>query len=417
LKQQPVLVALALAASLYAVSPTPARAQEPSASPDFRVSVDRVQITAVVTDLKGRHVPDLKIGDFRVLDGGDPQQLTSCEFARLARSNPTAQGALASHQGGAAPNSTPFSSASRAEAARTLLFLVDDESLAATTLSAVHAALKSVIGKNLQPGDLAAVVRSSSGNISPGQFTSDKRLLLESAANIRWQPGSRANPGVLPQTTGPVIGEVNGASIADDSEDRTVHALRDSISVLQDLPGRKAIVLISQSLFIGTNYASRDGSRDATCVGQLVDKALRAGVVIYAADPTPLSPLIPDASYNLTSIGAHGIPTYSARKVTSMVVGYSHRAPLLLEMYRSGLRALAEGTGGQMAADTDLANALTRFTGDLQDYYLLTYKPRDPQRYFSPQPGAAPPFRSIKVEAARAGLHVRTYAGYIAPVR
>jgi hypothetical protein len=66
----------AVAAALF----TAAHAQD---APIIRVSVDRIQIGAVVTDAKGRHVTDLGLGDFTVLDGGKPQRVTSCEYIRL----------------------------------------------------------------------------------------------------------------------------------------------------------------------------------------------------------------------------------------------------------------------------------------------------------------------------------------------
>ena len=415
--------AFAFGAALFHLQGT-AWAQEAAQSPAFRVSVNRVQITAVVTDSKGRHVPGLKMADFRLLDGGDPQELTSCEYIRLAEAG-AASPAAHTHlrQGLTAP---PFSVAhelSRAEVQRVIVFLADDESFAAATMPAVRGALRNAIERNIGLGDLAAVIRTSSGNSSLEQFTSDRRILLESAGKIGWQPGSRGNPGMLAQTSGRVIGEENGMSgyLVKNSENRTIAALRYSISALRDFPGRKAIFFISQSLPIGMDYFYSDPSQMATEVGKLVDEALRAGVVVYSVDPTPLSSLTPDASYNLSeesraAQAARGKlqTTPTTREVVGMTVGYTSRAVLFLETFRSGLRALAEGTGGRMAADTDAATALSRFAGDLQGYYVLTYRPRDPERYFDPKGGDPPPFRSIKVRVARTGMRVRSYAGYIA---
>jgi hypothetical protein len=159
-----------------------------------------------------------------------------------------------------------------------------------------------------------------------------------------------------------------------------------------------------------------------------VDRALRAGVVIYGIDPTPLSSLTPGADYDVTRDAvaqaaeqpgsrldavtgiATGIPNQRAA-MQPLQIG--NRALALLEFYRGGLRALAEGTGGMMAADTDAATAIDRFADDLQGYYLLVYKPRSPEKYFAANGSQAPPFRNLKVRVARAGMHIRTYAGYI----
>jgi len=162
---------------------------------------------------------------------------------------------------------------------------------------------------------------------------------------------------------------------------------------------------------------SPSGNRTATEIGEMVDQSLRAGVVVYSVDPTPLTSLTPGADYDVTQAftaqaGAGAwISTQAAAKVLG---GYTKGALALLEVYRSGLRTLAEGTGGLMAADTDTTAALGRFTEDLQGYYLLTYKPQVPERYFAAKKGQPPPFHSVGIRVNRPGLHVRSYAGYIA---
>ena len=310
---------------------------------------------------------------------------------------------------------------------RTIVLLLDDESFGTETIPAVRGAVRSIVERSLQPGDLAALIRTSSGNGSLEQFTSDKAVLLESAGKIRWTPGSRGNPGMLPQVSGSVVGEGSSGYLVELSIQRTLAALTYVISALRDLPGRKAIFFISQSLPIGMDYFKlHSTSLDATGLGKLVDGALRAGVVVYSVDPTPLSSLTPDAGYDVTkdytaSNGAAGWGAQgggagglSNRQAVGQLTRYSFRALGLLENFRSGLRSLAEGTGGQMAADTDAGTALGRFADDLQGYYLLTYKPLSPERYFALSEGDRPPFRNIKIHVARAGMHVRTYAGYIA---
>jgi hypothetical protein len=104
----------------------------------------------------------------------------------------------------------------------------------------------------------------------------------------------------------------------------------------------------------------------------------------------------------------------TAAQAGSTLRNYTSQAWFLLEYYRAGMRALAEGTGGQMAADTDTGAALERYVNDLQGYYLLTYKPSRAEQYFAPTAADHPPFRYVKIHVARPGMHVRSYAGYIA---
>jgi len=414
---------MASAAALFVAALSHTAAQT-AAGPTFRVSVNRVQISAVVTNARGQHVTDLGIADFTVLDEGESQQLTSCEYIQLARAGPAP--ATAQPMQVPQPSHAATGELTPEQVRRTIVFLVDDESLAPQAIPVVREVIKGVIERRLQPGDLAALIRTGSGNSSLEQFTADRRVLLESCERVRWRPGSRGNPGMLPQTSGFVFGEEMGKYLVSDSLKRTSEVLKYVISALGDLPGRKSIIFISQSLLIGTTYSL---GGDATDVGKLVDSALRAGVVIYSIDPTPLSSLSPGADYDVTRdrlaeaaqgtqemlAEALGISRRPATQPLSMrPLLTTNRALALLKLFRGGLRALAEGTGGMMAADTDAATAMDRFADDLQGYYLLVYKPRSPEKYFAANGSQAPPFRNIKVRVARAGMHIRTYAGYIA---
>jgi len=389
------------------------QAQDAGPQPVFRVSVDRIQIGAVVRDAHGHQVKDLDIADFTVYDGNQRQELTNCEYVELR--TPASAGNSSGKVDPSAPPAPAGRQLSSDQVRRTVVFLIDDISFHATSIPAVRKALKEAIESGIQPGDMAAIIRTSSGNGSLEQFTSDKNILLESAGKVRWRPESRANPGLLPQVSGTVVGENTGQYLVLDSTNRTRAVLQYVIEALAGIAGRKAILLISESLLTGTTYFYPGGVTD---VGRLVDKALRAGVIVYALDPTPLSSLTPDAGYDLTreyvaQNGGSGATMPDAREAGKLLTGYTSRAFMLLEIFRAGLRALAEGTGGRMAADTDPGNALIGFTEDVQGYYLLTYRPRSPERYFAAK-DADPPFRTLRIRVSRSGLRVRSYAGYVA---
>jgi VWFA-related protein len=337
-------------------------------------------------------VTDLGPGDFTIRDGGKPQQVTSCEYIRLGNAAAPLPALAASGRAAAMP-ALPTHELTRDQVQRSIVFLADDLSFAPETIHYVRQALKGAIERNLQPGDMAAVMRTSYGNSSLEQFTSDRRVLMESVGKIRWRPEGNI-----------------------DHVKREILVLRYVISALRDLPGRKAIFLISQSLPV-RGYSNNQNL--ATILGALVDMALRAGVVIYAVDPTALSDLSPDASYDAMSGGTPGtMPRFpgqvGAAQVSADVRRYTQQSLALLEFNRTGLRMLSEGTGGQIAQDTDMPNAFARFSADLKGYYLLTYRPTAAEKYFDWKQGEPPPFRNVRVNVTRASLHVRSYAGYIA---
>ena len=66
-----VLISAIWAVATFEAPQLPAQGEIELLQPEFHISVDRVQIGAVVTDSKGRHVSDLGIGDFIVLDDGN----------------------------------------------------------------------------------------------------------------------------------------------------------------------------------------------------------------------------------------------------------------------------------------------------------------------------------------------------------
>ena len=55
---------------------TPQQNGRQSIGPTIRVTVDLVQVDAVVTDSTGRHVADLNPQDFQVFEDGRPQKIT-----------------------------------------------------------------------------------------------------------------------------------------------------------------------------------------------------------------------------------------------------------------------------------------------------------------------------------------------------
>jgi len=58
----------------------PAQNQEPV----LRITVNLVQVDAVVTDSSGRQVSSLGAPDFEVLEDGRPQKITACTYVKIA---------------------------------------------------------------------------------------------------------------------------------------------------------------------------------------------------------------------------------------------------------------------------------------------------------------------------------------------
>src|SRR5258706_15412642 len=84
-------VALLVFASAFSQTQNsqPAPAQESPDMPVLRVTVNLVQVDAVVTDNKGKQVTNLTADDFEVLQDGKRQKITKFSYISTAAPTPT----------------------------------------------------------------------------------------------------------------------------------------------------------------------------------------------------------------------------------------------------------------------------------------------------------------------------------------
>ena len=108
-------------------------------SPIIRVTVNLVQVDAVVTDSKGRQVTDLKPDDFEITEDGRRQKITNFSYIRLA---PPSQPAAAPRpaplpRGAVAPPPAPAATM-REDVRRTIVLVVDDLGLSFESMGEVR---------------------------------------------------------------------------------------------------------------------------------------------------------------------------------------------------------------------------------------------------------------------------------------
>ena len=127
----------------------------------IRVSVNLVQVDAVVTDGKGRKVTDLKAEDFEIFQDGQPQKLTHFEFVNLRDEGPAAPVITVSNPREGADSVPPPPARrvlAREEIRRTFAFVIDDLALSFDSVVRVRTALKKWVETEMRPGDLVAVI-------------------------------------------------------------------------------------------------------------------------------------------------------------------------------------------------------------------------------------------------------------------
>ena len=172
----------------------------------------------------------------------------------------------------------------------------------------------------------------------------------------------------------------------------TLGALRFILQGLSSVPGRKAVVLFSDGMPLGTG--SDFDSVLLTAFRSLTDLANRAGVVLYTVDAAGLQTFEPSAADNIDGADAGAFEAVSLN-------GYFFSM--------DGLVFLANQTGGMFLSESnDLNRQITKVQADLDSYYLIG---------FSPTPNSltrkGPPFHQIQVRVKRRGLHVRSRRGFL----
>ncbi len=400
-------------------------AQAPAQPPDpprFRVGVDAVRIDAVVTDKDGNLVTDLTAADFELRQDGEVQPITIAHYVEIDAPPPQPSQLASKHLPvGAAAPIVSSGRLTRGKVQRTMVLVVDDLGIAWENMEATRKALRRFVDEQVQDGDLVALVRTGASWGTLQQLTTDRRILHSAIDQVRWTALSRRGVGsfqpVNDWRTGSSVQTPGGAAntgftVADPLDMGALDDLRDSMSAsaslsamvlaiagMRDLPGRKAVVLISEGFTFIESGTSQPEDRVALQVRRLTDMALRTGTVIYALDPRGLM--------------AGGLTAEDNLKVGGPAAAMEHdnrRRKTLLET-QDAMASLAEITGGLAVLNTnDLSGGLKRINDDQRGYYVIGYNP--PEGTFA-APGKTPRFHKISIKIRRPGMRVRTREGFI----
>ena len=174
-----------------------AHGQAPSDA-SFRVTVNLVQVDAVVTDSKGNHIRDLQAADFQIFEDGKPRKITDFSWID-GNSNPQASNRVAS-----LPHSLR-----KEDIRRSIVLMVDDSGRhTEEDLLPLMASVKKFVAEQLGPGDLAAVTASRGGMGFYQQFTSDKQQLYAAVDRLAHRPGFGMWTLDIPVIRDPEFGEL-----------------------------------------------------------------------------------------------------------------------------------------------------------------------------------------------------------------
>jgi VWFA-related protein len=387
-------------------------AQERPAAPPLviKVGVDLIQIDASVTDKSGRPVTDLRAEDFTLEVDGQKQPIANA--AHFGRSLPGAE-----QEASASPSEgNPY-------AESIVVFVIDDLNMSYKSMYDAKRSLARFAEEMGPSRPLMALRRTSDEDMKFSLYRSADRL-ASAVDDLKYN--IRSSKGIFPESavTAPVFmgrpgdrttrGQaavpvsMSGRTPAQEAQnlEQRAFSLVSTINTLRAFPGRKAVVLVSEGFWVDNQTRDRFGAGlpvssvfDDTDVGGAVrlvtEVANRASVVLYPVDPRGLLDNTPSVVDNVTALQADNVSRSRWESRTGS---------------QASLQYLADDTGGLAdATRNDLQGGFADVLRDQTSYYLVGFEP--PQKTFVKSSGR-PRFHKIALSVNRAGVRVRTRAGF-----
>ena len=401
--------------SLVFVAVCAAFAQQPSPTPKpatdadvVKISTNLIQVDVTVTDKNGKIVRDLRPDEFEIYENGQKQKLSNFTFIDNTRETTVVRPEENSTKSKVVLPPTPVRPE---QVRRTIALVVDDLSLSFESTYYARRALKKFVDEQMQDGDLVAIIRTGGGIGALQQFTTDKRQLYAAIEKIRWNPTGTGQIGAFAPMEAKVdLGPTpdTGRSLEEIRQDQddfrasifatgTLGAINYVIRGMQELPGRKSIMLISDGfkLYEEDEDGFKESGRVLQALRQLVDAANRASVVIYTMD-----------ARGLVYTGLTAADNTTGRSADQIESELSDRRAQLFDT-QDGLRYLAQQTGGiSIINSNDLSGGIRKILDD-QSYYLIAYVPDEDT--FDPKTRR---FNKLLVKVTRPGVKVRYRSGF-----
>lgn len=389
------VLAIATAGQAAKKTPTPRPIGGLTFSDSYELSV--VNIDVFVADKGGTPVTDLKQGDFQVFQDGQEKEITNFavytqDVYRTLYQRPT--------PGLAMPTPTPLPDAEPAPEIKPIFMVIyiDNQNLRPLDRNRVLRQLRQFVRANLRPPTKMMVVNFDRSLKVLQGFTTDPGHVITSLRSLRMHTGGRTERdsarkevlemmrkyqdqenasggrGTNDQYNGPH--QVNRLMMgwADEEANNlafTIGSLRQVISILAGLPGRKSVLYVSDGLqmvpgidlfyeysniYQDTDVLNLISRYDRTRLFKsLVSTASSQGVTFFTL-----------GAQGLQMAGMGSAEHRYAQTGTSMTV--------INSSYVDSLRYMADGTGGRAIVNTnDFEGGLEKVAADLYTYYSLGY--------------------------------------------
>ncbi len=403
----------------------------------FRVRVNLVLVPVVVRDSQGKAVGDLRREDFQLSDRGKPQVIKY--FSAETPESRTARTEERAKQAAAPQDNQPRSEMPR----RFVAYLFDDVHLDFDEISQTRAAMERQLSTLHRPSDRVALYTATGEHNV--EFTDDLKTFTNQLARVG--PSGSAPPecpdlGVYAADWIDREGVVNFAEVR--AQSATDYALREAVHCpavpcsrsrtggcapdqstllwlriwvrrtlmqrdadnrvwlaqlravvrrLAAVPAERAIVAVSPGFHLNRDSGNRD-------VDQVIDEAVRAGIIINALDARGVYVVLPmgDAAQRRA---------FDPQQASQRTYWMLNAAAVL----NAPLEYLAEGTGGVFVHSSNDFDAGFRQTAAAPEYaYVLGFSPVNLRMDGS--------FHDLKVRIrGRRGLKIAARRAYYVPKR
>jgi len=379
--------------------PAPASPQTPT----FSVTVDYVEVDAVVTDRDGQFVRDLKPADFEIFEDGKPQPISAFSIVDIpVERQQRPLYAPTPIEPDVKSNERPFDG-------RVYVMLIDDLHTYGGRTARVREAARQFIQQHLGANDLMAVVHTAGPSDASQEFTNSKRLLL---AAVDRTLGRKVESATLTRTEAVMRGTSRGLrepgdAVTDPVEAERQFNARQALTALRNVADwfatvrgrRKAVLFFSEGIdYDISDFNSSGSSLIMDMTRETLAAAARGNVSIYGIDPRGLTGMAEQ------SVALESLPTAPA----DSVIGAGDRSiQNELRLSQASLRQLSDDTGGfAVVSSNQFAAAFDRIVRDSSSYYAMAYYPP------TDKPGR---FHKIEVRVRRPDLRVRARQGYVTP--
>ena len=380
-----VLALLLISIPPLSAGTAPAASAAKTFNDSIQVSV--VNLDVFVTDKRGKPIPGLRKEDFTVLEDGVPVEVSNF-FAENGRTGRAAAAAPAPSPPGVPAAAAATSTAPEGVDQRLrFVVFVDDVSLSAANRSRILENVGKFLHAELKPGDEVMLIRYDEKLDVRQPFTADLGRLDAGLAAILVLPTDIRKYDLSFRQAVQELGYAlylgdgfgqpaeaalsNWAAQESDTVRGTLNALDSVITSLAGVPGRKAILYVSDGLPLVpgldmfTIYTRAPEARVNVTAGHTPE------MVVQRFDLTErFRAMTAHASRN--RILFYPIEAYGTRSGNSSLFD-----AVSLANRQNGLRILARETGGrELFNATDVPAALGRMAEDFSTYYSLGYQPR-----------------------------------------